>query len=329
MDGSRLLRKRKASTDDVEAPTSTTATKKRKRTDSSDSDSNSDSNSSISSPQENEPEDEDGDNDGGNEGENEAEKEGEDEERENKLDATTAARNLSGSPVSRPRPSRPRRPKPSKKGLVTIAKKTRNSFVLSFKLDHSKVEDILTQNPKPRRQRRPGRPSIPTTPATVPFSSTYSSSYATQFYSFHERENDELKSKPYGGILSETDADTSKTFPQTIDRDRFEDAKQRAEEEWKQRAATTTGSFGMNGDSNDHGSHKVSGPASKIQCINFGGYEIDTWYAAPYPEEYSRNRVLYICEFCLKYMNSEYVAWRHKVKPRILFGAFTISGKHS
>ncbi|KAI9765567.1 MAG: hypothetical protein M1840_007256 [Geoglossum simile] len=317
MDGSRLLRKRKASTDDVEAPTSTNATRKRKRTD-SDSESDPNSNTPISSPQENEPEDEDGDNDGGNEEEIQAEKEEKDEERESRLEATTAVRNLSGSPVSRPRPSRPRRPKPLKKVLVTVAKKTRNSFVLSFKLDRSKVEDILTRHPKPRRQRRPerrsGRPSIPATPATVPFSSTYSSSYATQFYSFHERENDELKSKPYGGILSETDADTSKTFPQTIDRDRFEDAKQRAEEEWKLRAATASGSLGMNGDSNDHGSHKVSGPASKIQCINFGGYEIDTWYAAPYPEEYSRNRVLYICEFCLKYMNSEYVAWRHKLK---------------
>ncbi|KAF2103851.1 hypothetical protein NA57DRAFT_31099, partial [Rhizodiscina lignyota] len=59
---------------------------------------------------------------------------------------------------------------------------------------------------------------------------------------------------------------------------------------------------------------KASGPPSKIKCINFGGYEIDTWHAAPYPEEYSRNRVLYICEFCLKYMNSDYVAWRHKLK---------------
>lgn len=61
-------------------------------------------------------------------------------------------------------------------------------------------------------------------------------------------------------------------------------------------------------------SQKLSGPPSKIKCINFGGYEIETWYAAPYPEEYSRNKVLYICEFCLKYMSSDYVAWRHKLK---------------
>ena len=44
------------------------------------------------------------------------------------------------------------------------------------------------------------------------------------------------------------------------------------------------------------------------------GHEIETWYAAPYPEEYSRNRVLYLCEFCLKYMSSDFVAWRHRLK---------------
>ena len=63
-------------------------------------------------------------------------------------------------------------------------------------------------------------------------------------------------------------------------------------------------------------SQKMSGPPSKIKCINFGGFEIDTWNAAPYPEEYSRNKILYICEFCLKYMNSDFVAWRHKVRFR-------------
>ncbi|KAH0544567.1 hypothetical protein FGG08_001339 [Glutinoglossum americanum] len=315
MDGSRLLRKRKASADELEALSlpSAAAARKRKRL-ASVSDSDSDSNASVSSPLENELEDEDEDNDEGNEDENEAEKEGNEEDRGNDLEATTATRNISGSPLPRPRPSRPRRPKLTQKGLVTIHKKMRNSFVLSFRLNSSKVGGILAQPPKPRRRRGPGRPPIQPATATAPFSSTYTSNYATQFYSFHERENDELKSKPYGGILSEADADTSKTFPQAVDRERFEDAKQRAEEEWKQRAATASGASDVNGDSNDYSSHKVSGPASKIQCINFGGYEIDTWYAAPYPEEYSRNRVLYICEFCLKYMNSEYVAWRHKLK---------------
>ncbi|EME84670.1 uncharacterized protein MYCFIDRAFT_134543, partial [Pseudocercospora fijiensis CIRAD86] len=70
----------------------------------------------------------------------------------------------------------------------------------------------------------------------------------------------------------------------------------------------------MNGDNQPPARSKQAGQASKIKCINFGQYEIDTWHAAPYPEEYSRNKHLYICEFCLKYMSSDYVAWRHKLK---------------
>ncbi|KAK9317763.1 hypothetical protein V1524DRAFT_405616 [Lipomyces starkeyi] len=54
--------------------------------------------------------------------------------------------------------------------------------------------------------------------------------------------------------------------------------------------------------------------ASKIRAIRFGKYEIETWYTAPYPEEYNRRSLLYICEFCLKYMPSEYVNWRHQIK---------------
>ena len=41
---------------------------------------------------------------------------------------------------------------------------------------------------------------------------------------------------------------------------------------------------------------------------------IDTFYASPYPEEYSHESRLFICEFCLKYLPSEFVAYRHKLK---------------
>ncbi|CAO0802972.1 unnamed protein product [Mucor circinelloides] len=51
-----------------------------------------------------------------------------------------------------------------------------------------------------------------------------------------------------------------------------------------------------------------------IRKIQIGLYVIDVWYLAPYPEEYSRLSVLHICEFCLKYMKSQYVAKRHKIK---------------
>jgi histone acetyltransferase SAS3 len=122
---------------------------------------------------------------------------------------------------------------------------------------------------------------------------------------------DELKSKPYGGILTETEADTSMTLPKPEHRRQFDEARQKAEEEWKARAAAAAEAAAASGIKKPR---KVSGPASQIEYIEFGQYQIDIWYAAPYPEEYSRNQALFICEFCLKYMESATVAWRHKTK---------------
>lgn len=51
----------------------------------------------------------------------------------------------------------------------------------------------------------------------------------------------------------------------------------------------------------------------KISTIQFGKWEIDTWYSAPYPEEYNQQPLLYLCEYCLKYMRSAYCLNRHKV----------------
>ncbi|KAH8387641.1 hypothetical protein KR093_008476, partial [Drosophila rubida] len=39
-----------------------------------------------------------------------------------------------------------------------------------------------------------------------------------------------------------------------------------------------------------------------IEKLQFGNYEIDTWYFSPFPGEYGKARVLYVCEYCLKYM---------------------------
>lgn len=51
-----------------------------------------------------------------------------------------------------------------------------------------------------------------------------------------------------------------------------------------------------------------------IKCIDLGRFEIDVWYGSPYPEEYRYLPKLYICEFCLKYMNSPEVSSRHVQK---------------
>lgn len=58
----------------------------------------------------------------------------------------------------------------------------------------------------------------------------------------------------------------------------------------------------------------ITGP-SRIRTIRFGEFEIDTWYDAPFPEEYASvpDGMLWICEFCLKYMKSRFSAGRHRV----------------
>ncbi|PVU97028.1 hypothetical protein BB561_000840 [Smittium simulii] len=54
--------------------------------------------------------------------------------------------------------------------------------------------------------------------------------------------------------------------------------------------------------------------APKIEYIYLGAHKINTWYTSPYPEEYSTNKMLYICEFCLKYIQSYYTFQRHVKK---------------
>ncbi|KAI9829451.1 MAG: hypothetical protein M1826_005633 [Phylliscum demangeonii] len=224
-----------------------------------------------------------------------------------------------GTRPSERRPARSRAPKKADKAAVKVLEKNAYKLLLRFRVESTILSKIVAPEPKRKKKRSthprrstPARPLTPAPPALPPTSlhpypTPFATSFATPFYAFHERENDELKSKPYNGILSEAEADTSKTLPLAADREAFNKAKQKIEEAWNRKAAENRGMAGQS-------SQKLAGPASKIQCISFGGYEIDTWYAAPYPEEYSRNRVLYICEFCLKYMGSEYVAWRHKLK---------------
>ncbi|KAF2867024.1 hypothetical protein BDV95DRAFT_611302 [Massariosphaeria phaeospora] len=200
------------------------------------------------------------------------------------------------------------------------------SLVIVFHLNNEKVQKIVTSKPKKKtltveqerqerrrerdreRRERNRRAAQQAREEEAPHYPPVQAQYAAPFYGFVGKEIDESKSKPFGGILSEADADTSKTYPTQADRKRFEEARQGAEDEWKKQQEV------LYRNQEPVKPSKQSGPPSKIKCINFGGWEIDTWHAAPYPEEYSKNRILHICEFCLKYMASDYVAWRHKLK---------------
>ncbi|KAG7807000.1 hypothetical protein KL921_004424 [Ogataea angusta] len=53
---------------------------------------------------------------------------------------------------------------------------------------------------------------------------------------------------------------------------------------------------------------------SKLRCVHFRNYEIDTWFKSPYPQQYSSNYVLHLCEYCLKYFSSSFTLRRHEKK---------------
>ncbi|KAJ6646742.1 Histone acetyltransferase KAT6B [Pseudolycoriella hygida] len=57
--------------------------------------------------------------------------------------------------------------------------------------------------------------------------------------------------------------------------------------------------------------------AAQERCpaaIEFGPWDIDTWYSSPFPQEYARLPKLFLCEFCLKYTKSKAVLERHQDK---------------
>ncbi|KHO01682.1 Acyl-CoA N-acyltransferase [Metarhizium album ARSEF 1941] len=244
-------------------------------------------------------------------------------------DREDSARESRSGDAARGPSSRTTRLKLARPPPVVIERRSRTSLIIKIEVRPGNLKEILSRRKRDRRRTggsgarpqatrlTPARPlappastaNLPALISTMPTPFT-SESYSQPFYSFFDKETEEMKGKPYGGILTEAEADTSRTLPSSEDRKKFEHAKQKAEDEWRARVLAMQ----AEADLPIRKPKKASDNASQIECIEFGGWEIDTWYAAPYPAEYSRNRVLYICEFCLKYMNSDYVAWRHKLK---------------
>lgn len=48
-----------------------------------------------------------------------------------------------------------------------------------------------------------------------------------------------------------------------------------------------------------------------LKTAQMGHFEMDVWYQAPYPDEFSRLSKIFLCEFCLKYMRSATIMRRH------------------
>ncbi|KAJ0061971.1 hypothetical protein NL108_014681, partial [Boleophthalmus pectinirostris] len=51
-----------------------------------------------------------------------------------------------------------------------------------------------------------------------------------------------------------------------------------------------------------------------IECIELGRHRLKPWYFSPYPQELTSLPILYLCEFCLKYVKSLKCLQRHLTK---------------
>ncbi|KAJ1729912.1 Histone acetyltransferase [Coemansia biformis] len=116
----------------------------------------------------------------------------------------------------------------------------------------------------------------------------------------------------FANRLNAHDADTTQFAPAAEDRLAFEEASaaaslQEARETGlpqapREQGTPSTPSVG------------AAGVGYQVKKIQIGASEIDSWYISPYPDEYSRHPLLYICEFCLRYMKSKYTFRRHCLK---------------
>ncbi|KKY28909.1 putative histone acetyltransferase [Phaeomoniella chlamydospora] len=212
-------------------------------------------------------------------------------------------------------------------------------FILAFSLTKSKLQTILSRPPRRRRRHQSqkadklktpkmfGRRNLaavrkkitppPEGPIPIPdkFPALPSNDRDTLLLGPYASERiDDTHLKPYGGILTEEEAENTSYVPTQDDIDRFEEARKAAEADRRAVIAAAEVANAENaGETGSQNRRNKSGP-TKIPQIQFGTTVIDTQYAAPYPEEYAREKKLFICEFCLKYLSSQDVAYRHKLK---------------
>jgi hypothetical protein len=68
----------------------------------------------------------------------------------------------------------------------------------------------------------------------------------------------------------------------------------------------------------------------RIRMIRFGPYDIQTWYDAPFPEDYNNlpDGRMFICEYCLKYTKSAMVDSRHRVSDILVDRSLCVAMKY-
>lgn len=120
---------------------------------------------------------------------------------------------------------------------------------------------------------------------------------------------------PFAGLLEGDDADTSANVPTPEDEACFERSRRAAQRQLGD-APPPVGPHPSADALAVEAACANSGKALPVRMIRFGAYDIDTWFQTPLPQEYAvvPDGRLWLCEFCLKYMKSRFMALRHRTK---------------
>lgn len=123
---------------------------------------------------------------------------------------------------------------------------------------------------------------------------------------------------PYKGVLDYPDCTINDTDPTAYDREMFahfyQEGERRKQEEQEAVLRSQKNGIDLESSSSTPMPQLYYYLKSRIEKIQFREYVIDTWYSSPYPEEFSQSNILYICEYCLKYMKSPMSYQRHQLK---------------
>lgn len=79
-----------------------------------------------------------------------------------------------------------------------------------------------------------------------------------------------------------------------------------------------TGSLHVpSGSRTGHGPDDVITRMKNINMVELGRFRMKPWYFSPYPQELTSEPIIYLCEFCLKYVKSLKCLERHKVSQSV------------
>ncbi|GME76312.1 unnamed protein product [Ambrosiozyma monospora] len=202
----------------------------------------------------------------------------------------------------------------TKRRRTSSKKQLQHSFIVQFKYDRSKPNSPNFDSRKPTLIIRPSTPSSSGLPILRVKPPSQSANIVTQ-----PEVNQEELELPYRGLYSFKDANTYHTRPNRRFKERFRKfMRQGAKLTTQHSDATLVKQLTAEEQQLQREYELQTLTVSKMRCVHFRGFEIDTWYKSPYPQEYSSRYVLHLCEYCLQYFNSSFKLQRHELKCQYL-----------